>query len=906
MTADVYELMTRAEELPYGEARTLLVEDALRRAEAAADAELAFRVRMGLTTAYQYGGEPAKAFTTFSRCLAEYDRDPGRHDAEHRLLWQMKWIVNSLTLFPEIPLDRTRAVLDDMERRYRLGGHSLQAVHHYRHVVAQHIGDVEAADDLFAKWRAAERDALSDCEGCDPSALADHLADRGRYEDALAVAAPVLSAELNCTEQPQDMLTTLLPVYLHTGRLAEARDAHRRAYRLFRPNLGDMTHVADHVWFCAVTGNEPRGLEILQRHLGWLDRAPSPYAEMRFAAAGALLLRRLAEIGADDLTVHRPEAGDRPAADVALPVLRAELERRAVDLAARFDARNGTSHQSGEIRAVIDAEPLVERLPLTEHARAAAAPPRPPAVVPLPPERPDPAVLDDPDELLDLAERRWNEQDTEAALAAYARFDAITGTEPGTPPADGATPAEWLRAARRLDGHGVGPIESGALQEAHDVWERSRAWFEEAGEPARALSVTSRLGAILARLGRRDEALVMLTEAAERLPGLDAPPERVLGARLRLAQFHLMGDDPRTALAVLETVRGPDAESDFNLGEADFMRGQAHAMLGHPEETEAVLRAARDAFREAGRGDRLAQAAMMYAQVVGHGPAANELEVHAALDEAVAHAPAAAEAPLLRPFAHWERGRFLLADERADLAVPDLVEAVAAFTGHGQGGDADRARVDLAAAYLGASRPLEAAETIEEALAGLTPDAEEWPRARVILASAQRDLGEAEAADTFAEIADAETEPAAVGHFLEESANVLTDRDSDAQAAERFLAAAAAFTRAGEPFRAIECRRRAALCHLWAQQVDEALEKMAEARAALAGLPAEAPAAITWHTARVDYDEARLLARLGRLSEALELADAAVEGFLALDETDAADTVRALRAHIADDLQAED
>ncbi|WP_051468425.1 hypothetical protein [Actinomadura oligospora] len=900
MTADVYELMARAEELPYGEARTLLVEDALRRAEAAADAELAFRVRMGLTTAYQYGGEPAKAFTTFSRCLAEYDREPGRHDAEHRLLWQMKWIVNSLTLFPEIPLDRTRAVLDDMERRYRLGGHSLQAVHHYRHVVAQHIGDVEAADDLFAKWRAAERDALSDCEGCDPSALADHLADRGRYEDALAVAAPVLSAELNCSEQPQDMLTTLLPVYLRTGRLAEARDAHRRAYRLLRPNLGDMSHIANHVWFCAVTGNEPRGLEILQRHLGWLDRAPSPYAAMRFAAAGGLLLRRLSEIGADGLTVHRPEAGDRPAADVAVPVLRAELERLALDLAGRFDARNGTSHQSDEVRAMLDAEPLAERLPLTEHARAAAAPPPASAVVPLPSETPDPSAVDDPDELLDLAEKHWNEQDTRAALAAYARFDKVTGVEPGTPPGDGATPAEWLRAARRLDGLGVALTDDEAMRDAHDVWVRARAWFEEAGEPARALSVASRLGAVLATLDRREEAFALLSEAVERLPGLDADPERVRGARLRLAQFHLMGGDPEAALAVLEAVEGPD-------GDVDFLRGQAHGTLGRHEETQAVLRSARDAFREAGQSSRLAQAAMMYAQVAAHAPETNDPDVHAALDEAVAHAPAAADdAPLLRPFAHWERGRFLLSDQRADDAVPDLVEAVAAFTGFGRGDEADQARVDLAAAYLGAGRPLEAAETIEEALAALRPDAEEWPRARVILATAQRDLGEVAAADTFAEIAEAETEPAVVGHFLEESANVLTDRDSDAQAAERFLAAAAAFARADEPFRAIECRRRAALCHLWAQQADQALEKMAEARAALAALPAGNPAAITWHTARIDYDEARLLARLERLGEALELADAAIEGFTSLDEEDAADTVRALRRHIAADLEAED
>ncbi|MCP2335482.1 hypothetical protein [Actinomadura rupiterrae] len=894
MTADVYELMSRAEELPYGEARTVLVEDALRRAEAAADADLVFRVRMGLTTAYQYGGEPAKAFTTFSRCLAEFDRDPAHAESEHRLLWQMKWIISSLTKFPEIPLDRTRAVLDDMERRYRLGGHSLQAVYHYRHVVAQHIGDTGVADELFAKWRAAERDALSDCQGCDPSSMADHLAERGRDEDALAVAAPVLNAELDCSEQPQDMLTTLLPVYLRTGRFDEARDAHRRAYRLHRPHLADMGNVADHLWFCAVTGNEPRGLEILQRHLGWLDRAPSPFAAMRFAAAGALVLRRLGEIGADGLTVRRPAFGDRPAGDVALPVLREELERLALDLAGRFDARNGTSHQGDQIRALLAAEPLVERLPLTEHARAAATPPpAPPSPAPAAPvsDAPDASSVDDPDELLDLAERLWEEQDTPAALAAYARFDQVTGTEPTAGPAEGATPADWMRAARRLDGHGVTFTETGALTDAYDVWRQAREWFEKADEPVRALSVASRLGAVLATLGRRDEAEVLLTEAVEGLTALDADPDRIRRGRLRLAQFHMMGDAPDAALAALDGVEPGD-------GDVDFLRGQAHGMLGDHDATRDALGSARERFRESGQSDQLAQASMMYAQVISHVPDQDGTELLATLDEAVAHAPAATGAPMLRPFAHWERGRFLLANQRQADAVPDLVEAVAAFTALGQTAQADQARVDLAAAYLGVGRALEAAETIEEALATLPQDAEDLPRARVVLANAQRELREAAAADTFAEIAAAESEPGAVGHFLAESASVLTDLDMDAQAAERFLAAAEAFVQAGDPYRAVDCRRCGALCHFWARQVDQSLEAMAETRAALAGLPAENPAAITWHTALVDYDEARIFARMGRLGEALERADAAIGGFTALDETDARDTVLGLRQEI--------
>ncbi|RFU40685.1 hypothetical protein DZF91_15865, partial [Actinomadura logoneensis] len=517
-----------------------------------------------------------------------------------------------------------------------------------------------------------------------------------------------------------------------------------------------------------------------------------------------------------------------------------------------------------------------------------------------PADGPDVATVDDPDELLDLAEESWNTRDTATALAAYARFDAVTGTEPDVPPAEDAPAAEWFRAARRLDGHGLALTESGAMPEAGEVWERTATWFERADEPARALAVSGRVGAVLATLGRREEAGPLLTAAVEGLAALDVPRDRIRGSRIRLAQFHLTGGDPRAALPVL-------ADVDDENGDAALIRGQAHAMLGEHAEAAAALRAARDAFRKAGGNSLLAQASMMYAQIAGHGPEADESDVRAALDEAVAHAPAALDdAPLLRPVAHWERGRLLLARGGAADAVPDLVEAVAAFTGHGRAEEADQARIDLAAAYLGAGRALEAAETVEEALAALArnasasaSDPDELRRARVILASAQRDLGEAEAADTFAEAATAETDPAAIGHFLEQSAVVLTEGDRDAQAAERFLAAAEAFTQADDPYRAIDCRRRAALCLLWSRQAEESLTVMAEARDSLSGLPADNPAAITWHTARIDYDEARLLSSLDRLPEALDRADAAIRGFTALDETDARDTVETLRRDIA-------
>ncbi|MCP9979930.1 tetratricopeptide repeat protein [Actinomadura madurae] len=591
MTAeDVYALMTRSQELPYGEARTVLVEDALRRAEAAGDEVLAYRVRVRLTDAYQFGGEPAKAFATFSRSLAEHDRDPGRFDEEHFLLWQMKGMVGALTLFPEIPLDRTYAVLDDMERRYLAGGHSLQAVYRRRHLVARHIGD-GTADDWYAKWRAARRDELSDCEGCDPTGMVNHLVETGRHEEAAEIAAPVLAARLTCNEQPQSIRTAMMPVFLRTRRPELAADAHRRAYRVHRSRLADLSDIADHLEFCAVTGNEARGLEIVQRHLGWLDRAPSAHAEMRFAAAAALVLDRVAAAGHGAATVRRPAADGRPAADVPLPDLREELRTRATDLADRFDARNGTSRQGDLVRATLAAEPFADFVPLAAHHRRPA-----PAPAPRPVPQEDFSGEDDLDALLDIADERRTRQDIARTLAAWRRFDALAETTEPTP----------LQRARRLDAQGVAHAVEGDYEEAVACWHEAARRFAELGDETRRHRVLSRLGGMRVQTGDKD-GLQDVVAAAEYFAHHPDDDGAATGSLLRLATAHVELGNPEDAVAALDRIAGDDAPDRAGLlwgttptppeehaGEAWFVRGQALLRLGDADgAAEALRRSAR-------------------------------------------------------------------------------------------------------------------------------------------------------------------------------------------------------------------------------------------------------------------------------------------------------------------------
>ncbi|MEV0898576.1 hypothetical protein [Actinoplanes sp. NPDC049802] len=310
-------------------------------------------------------GEYARAFMAFSWCLSTFDRHPEvtRPGDEHALLWAYKWIVWELSQFHGMTLDQVAGLLDDMERRYRAGGHSLHAVHQHRVKMAIHLGDFEEAARRYDDMLTAPRDGLSDCQACVPTTQVQYLAAVGRHEEAVEVGAPFVRG--GCIEQPHQILSHLLLSYLHTGRHAEAVEAHRTAYARVRSQRDDLELIALHVEFCALTGNATHGLRIVEQHLPWLDRPASPAAAMEFATASALLLRRLVEAGRGGETLgRRSDNGDRRW-DSTVAETRAELAALARAEAARFDARNRNTYQSERIEARLVAEPIVAELPLT-------------------------------------------------------------------------------------------------------------------------------------------------------------------------------------------------------------------------------------------------------------------------------------------------------------------------------------------------------------------------------------------------------------------------------------------------------------------------------------------------------------------------------------------------------------
>ncbi|MEV5438121.1 tetratricopeptide repeat protein [Streptomyces sp. NPDC052682] len=485
-------------EQPEGPARNARAEHLLAEAEKLNEPLAVIEALRHQLTVYNYSSEKDKMFVPFARLLRMWDERPEDFDEYevHSLHWVFKWMSAGMLGQPHIPLASIEKWLGEMEHRYRLAGHSERAVRGAEFSVAAHVGDIGRAERAYAAWLAADRDSMADCHACELNGQGWWQAERGRDAEALELWRPVLEGEFSCAHEPHAALASSLLPLLRLGRPDEARANHLRGFRLVRAMESMRGAYAAHVEFCALTGNEARGLELLAERPGYFTDDGHPRSKLDFLCVVALLMDRLTGLGLGERQVPGPAGRTWTARELATHA-RAE----ALALAARFDERNGTSYVSERARARMAQEPLVERLPLgVRPARPVSAVPVAQAVPAEPAREKDlPALLAEARRLSDTLQPHAVE-----AWAAVARA------------ADGAE----LDARDRAE---IADHEAMSLgPEGARLFERAAELYAEAGDPGEALAARARAAYVRALGGAVDEALAAVAEPCDAVRALHA------------------------------------------------------------------------------------------------------------------------------------------------------------------------------------------------------------------------------------------------------------------------------------------------------------------------------------------------------------------------------------------------
>ncbi|MFI7318450.1 tetratricopeptide repeat protein [Streptomyces venezuelae] len=577
---------------PYGRVRTARAEELADEAAATGDGPLLVAALTLLVHSYSFGGECARTFVPFRRLLRMYDENPAdfREDDVRRLHWMFKWVVTDARQQPEITLTETEVWLARMRRRYRKAGYSERAVHGAEFRLARHLGDAARATRAYAAWTAAARDDMADCLACEYATEGLRQLDLGDDRAALDGWEPVLNGTHSCHREPHETLARSLLPLVRTDRTDRAREHHLRGYGMVRADEAFGPVVALHVEFCALTGNEPRGLRILtEQSSRWADTG-DPLDRLEWLGGAALLLRRAVETGHGERPVPGPPGGAWTAA-----TLLDHAREAALDLAARFDRRNGTTTVSDGVRSRMSAKPLRTALPLI------TAPPRP---------TPGPST---------------------------------PGPASSLSPLDRARLSLTLARSMAASGDGMDPRAERLLTDA------AHLAGLPGGSPQVSAAARLRLGGLHCAAGRYDEAVAVLESVLPDLEEFHDPDDRTQ-AHTWLARSYLRTHRPAPAAAQFEQAAALVRTSpDGRHEEASLTQqaAQALSLAGQPTEACRAYARAEELWRALGEHGALVRArrARAWETLAAHGPAAADTAMTEALHTNRRHAEEAEQDP---------------------------------------------------------------------------------------------------------------------------------------------------------------------------------------------------------------------------------------------------------------------
>ncbi|MFI1420886.1 hypothetical protein ACH4VX_23480 [Streptomyces sp. NPDC020731] len=686
-TDELHQALQENRRRPYGRARTVTAEELVDAAEQFAEPVPLVRALLELQEAYTYGSEPRKSPVVFARLLTLFDEQPDVFDdrLRHTLFWRFKWVANALRALPEIPLASLRQWLTEMRDRYEKAGLGLQPYYGQAYQLAAHIGEDTAL--AYELWAGRTRTRLSDCEACEICERALYHLAAGDDARALRTWEPVLAGKESCQEEPARSFSYALLPLLRTGRTDEARELHLAGYRGCRRNPSMSGEVGRHLEFCALTGNEARGLELLAENRNLFDEVDSPREQFDFLTGVEVLLQRVEHLGHGEL----PAAGFTGRTWTATG-LRAEVRERADDLAARFDARNGTTAHADRRRARLDRAPLLDALELTLRTRTLddVAPVAPVAA---PTTRTAPAVPESLPELIRRA-RELDEQGHPDARACWARLRTLVATRDYTHPEDPAAGPLVHLCADLLADEASRAGEKDEFADAAALHEEAAGLYDDAGQPGHAA------------LARACALLATARTPAQDADGTEAKAAALTAAHASMVRLHeeTPGLTPRqearllrlraTALGVRLQTSGSEEHIAPVLAEVDLLHTFATRHDVDAQIAGALLL----------RATTYAMSGDLPAALTG---------TDGALDRLKAHGPA-----WHLPRALALRGRLQLGLQNAQAAYTDLAEGLRlAADWPADTVDTSRLHSDLAGACLHLGRP-------DEALRHLTRSAE--------------------------------------------------------------------------------------------------------------------------------------------------------------------------------------
>ncbi len=321
--------------LQSGEPRMRAIREAITAAEQAHDDPAALLFHADLIRESVFSGDRLQALVDFPQYLSITERDPEL--AKENLwdtLWMFKWIVEAATEFYQIDKIQILRWFSEFRRMLTVNGYSLRTWYEKRAIFYQYADRAKMRLD-YEDFQRAPKDEMGDGEASELDSVVRFEMETGNREKALKAAEEIFRRRLRTEEVPCKTYYILLSDALASGDMEKAAEYAEPLRRLCDGQRFQLEPIGMMLCYDALTDPE-RGLRFWKKNLPLREGSRNPFLCFWFDRGAAMLLTAAARAGLScgELT---PEQ------------LAAEAERcraNAADLAAKFDARNGSGYFS--------------------------------------------------------------------------------------------------------------------------------------------------------------------------------------------------------------------------------------------------------------------------------------------------------------------------------------------------------------------------------------------------------------------------------------------------------------------------------------------------------------------------------------------------------------------------------
>lgn len=362
------ELKETFERLEDGKPKIEGIRQAIEKADQNNDLPFMIYFRNRLCRQSVFHGDNLDLLVVFPEMLALLDKHPdipvtrftrNYKNAMEQVLWIYKWVLDDCASFYQISLEDCQRFFEDYKKRCIAYGYSLRPYYQSLYNFYIYI-DREKAVEYFHEFEKAPRDENCNCKACERTVEIEFYLDEGNIAKADELSAVIDSYQLICSGNEKEtarirMLSDYMKYYMEQKELERANEYVRLLER--KVDADDDELVMDDVMNCYAYINIGKALKIYKTYWKkWLEwRCPKDLFYINLNICNFF----------KELKKSRKRDTVKLDLDASFPLYKesnsykiGELYdfyyKKCVEVADKFDARNGTNSFRNELKKKLD------------------------------------------------------------------------------------------------------------------------------------------------------------------------------------------------------------------------------------------------------------------------------------------------------------------------------------------------------------------------------------------------------------------------------------------------------------------------------------------------------------------------------------------------------------------------